>query len=163
MGELGERTVNLAAAVGTTPREFSALSGALQLVGGNAEGAVVAIARAAHFQATLAQQQHSPFGIIMQGQRPDSQVQADISSAPHLVQGRLAGGGAVQGAGACFNSPSRPRMKAKSSAARGRGPSSLIADQLGRDRRPRAPALVALMRHRQCQNQSGFRARWRQD
>lgn len=39
MGELGERTVNMAAAVGTTPHEFSALSGALRLVGGDADTA----------------------------------------------------------------------------------------------------------------------------
>jgi hypothetical protein len=39
MGELGERTVNMAAAVGTTPHEFSALSGALRLAGGDAETA----------------------------------------------------------------------------------------------------------------------------
>jgi hypothetical protein len=39
MGELGERTVNMAAAVGTTPHEFSLLSRALELAGGDADTA----------------------------------------------------------------------------------------------------------------------------
>jgi predicted HicB family RNase H-like nuclease len=39
MGELGERTLNMAAAVGTTPEKFSLLSVALGLAGGNAETA----------------------------------------------------------------------------------------------------------------------------
>ncbi len=37
MGELGEKTVNMAAAVGTTPHEFSLLSNALVLAGGDAD------------------------------------------------------------------------------------------------------------------------------
>jgi hypothetical protein len=39
MGELGEKTVNMAAAVGTTPHQFSLLSNALVLAGGNADTA----------------------------------------------------------------------------------------------------------------------------
>jgi hypothetical protein len=39
MAELGERTVNMAAAVGTTPHKFSELSGALEIATGSADGA----------------------------------------------------------------------------------------------------------------------------
>jgi hypothetical protein len=45
MGELGERTVNMAAAVGTTPHEFSLLSNALALAGGDAETASTTLER----------------------------------------------------------------------------------------------------------------------
>jgi hypothetical protein len=39
MGELGEKTLNMAAAVGTTPEKFSLLTTAMQLAGANAETA----------------------------------------------------------------------------------------------------------------------------
>jgi hypothetical protein len=39
LAEMGEKTENIAAAIGTTPARFSELSGALQLVGGDAEAA----------------------------------------------------------------------------------------------------------------------------
>ena len=39
MGERGERTVNMAAAVGTTPHQFSLLSGASRLVSSDVDGA----------------------------------------------------------------------------------------------------------------------------
>jgi hypothetical protein len=48
MGELGERTLNLSATVGTTPEKFSALSVALGLAGGNAETASRTLERLGH-------------------------------------------------------------------------------------------------------------------
>jgi ABC-type transporter Mla subunit MlaD len=39
MGELGERTLNMAAAVGTSVEKYSLLTGAISLAGGDAEGA----------------------------------------------------------------------------------------------------------------------------
>ncbi len=48
MGELGERTLNLAAAVGTTPEVFAELSAAIQIAGGTAETASRSLERLGH-------------------------------------------------------------------------------------------------------------------